>query len=39
MDLITLIEQRFEIIELSRTYFILPDGKKHLAWKALYRKR
>jgi len=27
MDLITLIEQRFEIIELSRTYFILPDGK------------
>ncbi len=38
-DLINLIEPFFEIIELNRSHFILPDGAKHLAWKALYRKR
>ncbi len=38
-DLVTQIEPLFEIFELGRAHFVLADGTKHLAWKALYRKR
>jgi SAM-dependent methyltransferase len=38
-DLIDNIEEYFEIHELKRASFILPDGSVHLAWKALFRKR
>jgi SAM-dependent methyltransferase len=38
-DLIDNIEEYFEIHELERANFILPDGSEHLAWKALFRKR
>jgi len=39
VELISEIEPYFEIVEIGRSYFILPDGAKHLAWKALYKKR
>lgn len=39
IELLTPIEPHFAIIKLERTYFILDDGRKHLAWKALYQRR
>ncbi len=38
-DLIDNIEPKFEVMWLQRASFILPDGKPHLAWKALFKKR
>jgi len=38
-DLVDNAEGKFELHELARTHFILPGGKPHLAWKALFRKR
>lgn len=39
IELLTPIEPLFAVIKLERTYFILDNGIKHLAWKALYQKR
>lgn len=39
IELLTPIEPHFAVIKLERTYFILDNGIKHLAWKALYQKR
>lgn len=33
------VEPYFEIVKLERSFFVLPSGKKHLAWKALYKRR
>jgi len=38
-ELIDKIEGKFEVISLERASFVLPDGKPHLAWKALFSKR
>jgi cyclopropane fatty-acyl-phospholipid synthase-like methyltransferase len=38
-DLVDNVERKFELHRLERTHFILPGGKPHLAWKALFRKR
>ena len=39
LELLEHIEPYFEVIELGRTIFVLPEGPTHLAWKALYRRR
>ena len=39
IELLTPVEPHFAVIKLERTYFILENGSKHLAWKALYQKR
>lgn len=39
IELLTPIEPHFAVIKLERSYFVLDDGRKHLAWKALYQKR
>lgn len=39
IELLTPIEPHFAVIKLERTYFILDNGIKHLAWKALYQRR
>lgn len=39
IDLLTPVEPHFIIEKLERTYFILEDGSKHLAWKAIFIKR
>lgn len=38
-ELLSETEPFFELISLGRTYFVLPDGKKYLAWKALFQRR
>ncbi len=38
-DLVDNIEEKFELHQLERASFILPNGKSHLAWKALFRKK
>lgn len=38
-DLIDNAEGKFELHQLERTHFVLPGGKPHLAWKALFQKR
>ncbi len=38
-DIIDNAEGKFELHWLERSHFILPGGKPHLAWKALFRKR
>jgi methyl halide transferase len=38
-DLIDNAERKFELHKLERSHFLLPGGKLHLAWKALFRKR
>lgn len=39
IELLTPIEPHFAVTKLERTYFILDNGIKYLAWKALYQKR
>lgn len=39
MDLINNTEAKFELHKLERASFVLPNGRSHLAWKALFRKR
>lgn len=38
-ELIDLAEAKFEIYQLDRGSFVMPDGSPHLAWQVLYRKR
>ena len=38
-DLIDYAQEQFEVHNLARTYFVLPNGKRCLAWEALFRKR
>jgi len=39
IELLTPVEPHFAVVRLERTYFILDNGTKHLAWKALFQKR
>jgi len=39
IELLTPVEPYFAIVKLERTYFVLDDNTRHLAWKALYQKR
>lgn len=39
IELIKHAEPLFEVLSLERTAFIIPDGKRFLAWKALFRRR
>jgi SAM-dependent methyltransferase len=39
IQLLTPVEPHFIIEKLERSYFILEDGSKHLAWKATFIKR
>lgn len=39
VQLLEHVEPHFEVESLSRSYFILPDGTSHLAWKAIYKRR
>ncbi|CAN5449197.1 hypothetical protein BH11CYA1_BH11CYA1_37500 [soil metagenome] len=39
IELLTPVESHFAVVKLERTYFVLDNGSKHLAWKALFQKR
>lgn len=38
-ELIEPVEGKFEVHRLGRSAFVLPGGKPHLAWTALFKKR
>jgi methyl halide transferase len=38
-DIVDNAEGKFELFRLERSHFVLPGGKPHLAWQALFKKR